>query len=229
MLTAIIVAAGSSVRAGFDKLFAPLNGEPVVTHTIAAFEDCADVAEIIIVGRADHLAELRGLTSARFPKVTRVIAGGTRRQDSVAAGLAQLGSEAIFVAIHDAARPLVTPEFISRIFASALANGASAAATPVVDTLKRATGNLVVCGAVDRELLFAMQTPQIFERRLIERAYAAIARDDVTITDEVSAIESVSEKVTLVPNNDFNFKITYASDLQLAEAVICSRRAATTR
>src|SRR6478609_9620224 len=109
MLTAIIVAAGSSERMGFDKLFALVSGKPVIAHTIAAFEgtDCVD--EIILVGRADSLGELQKIVG-KSTKVKHVIAGGTERSDSVRAGLDRLNPKCDFVAVHDAARPLVTPE-----------------------------------------------------------------------------------------------------------------------
>src|SRR5690242_2481763 len=115
MLSAIIVAAGSSQRMGFDKLLAPLNGEPVLVHSLRAFEATDAVREIILVGRVDNLTELEALVSARsFAKVAAVISGGARRQDSVRRGLEKVGAEADFVAVHDAARPLIRPELIQR-------------------------------------------------------------------------------------------------------------------
>jgi len=208
MLSAIIVAAGSSERMGFDKLFALVNGKPVIAHTIAAFErtDCID--EIILVGRADSLGELRKVVSEPT-KVKQVIAGGAERSDSVRAGLDHLNPKSDFVAVHDAARPLVTPEKITRVFeVCRTSGGAATLAEPINDTLKRADVDLAVKESVDRNGIYGMQTPQIFARKLLEEAYQLVATKNVSVTDEVSAVELLGHKVVLVPNHDFNFKIT---------------------
>lgn len=220
MLSAIIVAGGSSRRMGFDKTFALLNGRPVIAHSIAAFEATASVSEIIMVGREDRLSELRKLTSA---KVRQIVAGGIHRQDSVANGLRALSPEAQFVAVHDAARPLVRPEQIEKVFARAKETGAATLASPVRDTLKRADAERFVAGSISREDVYAMETPQIFSRDLLEQAYAAVADQKLAITDEVSALERLAHRVAVVPNEQFNLKITYPADLLLAELILRSR------
>jgi 2-C-methyl-D-erythritol 4-phosphate cytidylyltransferase len=222
MLTAIIVAAGSSQRMGFDKLLALLAGKPVLAHTIAAFEQTPSVHEIILVARAERVAEFQELLGQnRFEKVRHVISGGEQRQDSVSAGLKRVSTECRFIAVHDAARPLVTPEQIEMVFACARKHGAAALAAPV--TIKRAGEDRVVTGGVARDNLYAMQTPQIFARDLLERAYTAVAAEKLSITDEVSAVEHLGEKVLLVANDDWNVKITYPRDLLLAQASIARR------
>jgi 2-C-methyl-D-erythritol 4-phosphate cytidylyltransferase len=125
--------------------------------------------------------------------------------------------------VHDAARPLVTCELIDRVLAEAQAHGAAAAAAPVSDTLKRATADHVVAGGVEREGMFAMQTPQIFARDLLLQAYDAVAAAKLHVTDEVSAVEHIGRKVVLVPNAEPNFKITFPEDLRLAEQVLAAR------
>lgn len=220
MLTAIIVAAGSSRRMGFDKLFALLSGKPVIAHTIDAFERTGSVTDIVIVAREDRRGELEKLRTA---KVREIVAGGEHRQDSVASGLLHLGADAKYVAVHDAARPLVTPEMIERVFTKAQEEGAASAAEAVSDTLKRADVDLAVKESVDRHQVYAMQTPQIFERTLIERAYRAVFAKNLRITDEVSAVENLGHKIVLVPSEDSNFKITYERDLKLAELVLRGR------
>jgi len=222
MLTAVIVAAGSSRRMGFDKLSAPVAGKPVIEHTVDAFERATSVAEILIVTREDRLREFEKLMGKRT-KLRAVIAGGEHRQDSVRAGLQHLNPQTKYVAVHDAARPLVTPEQIERVFAECQQHGAAALAEPVSDTLKRADKTLQVTGSVDRNQLFIMQTPQVFERKLLEEAYAAILAKKLRITDEVSAVEHLGRKVVLVPNEDSNFKITYERDLPLAEFILRQR------
>jgi 2-C-methyl-D-erythritol 4-phosphate cytidylyltransferase len=224
MLTAIIVAAGSSQRMGFDKLLALLGDKPVLGHTIDAFERTLSVHEIIVVARAERIPEFEELVRQNdFPKVRQIIPGGDQRQDSVRAGLERVSATSRFIAVHDAARPLVTPEQIERVFSCAREHGAAALAEPVTDTIKRADENYVVTGGVPRENLYAMQTPQIFARDLLERAYAAVAADKLSITDEVSAVEHLGEKVVLVPNDEWNVKITYPRDLVLAQASIARR------
>jgi 2-C-methyl-D-erythritol 4-phosphate cytidylyltransferase len=224
MLSAIIVAGGSSQRMGFDKLFALLGDKPVVAHTLEAFEGTDSVTEIILVGRADGLAELQALVrSAALTKVRHVVAGGTHRQDSVRAGLNVLQADARYIAVHDAARPLVTPEQIERVFGLARKHEAAALAEPISDTLKRADEDRFVTGGVDRAGLYAMQTPQIFSRDLLVKAYEAIAANNLSITDEVSAVEHLGAKVLLVPNDQFNLKITYPRDLSLAQSILNRR------
>jgi 2-C-methyl-D-erythritol 4-phosphate cytidylyltransferase len=224
MLSAIIVAAGSSERMGFDKLLALLGDKPVLAHTILSFEATASVDEIILVARAERVDEFEELVRQnRFQKIRHVIPGGMQRQDSVRAGLDRLSPSATFVAVHDAARPLVTPTQIEDVYELARARGAAALAEPITNTLKRADENGVVTGGVPRENLYAMQTPQIFARDLLDRAYAAVGADGLSITDEVSAVEHVGENVVLLPNEEWNIKITYPRDLLLAQAVLARR------
>ena len=224
MLSAIIVAAGSSQRMGFDKLRALLGEKPVLAHTIHAFQRTASVREIILVVRRERIGEFEELVRQNnFKKLRQTIAGGEERQDSVRAGLDRLAATCEFVAVHDGARPLVTPEQIDRVFSCAREHGAAALAEPVTDTIKRADQERVVTGAVPRENLYAMQTPQIFARDLLERAYRAVAADNLRVTDEVSALQHLGEKVVLVPNDDWNVKITYPRDLLLAHAAMARR------
>jgi 2-C-methyl-D-erythritol 4-phosphate cytidylyltransferase len=224
MLTAVIVAGGSSQRMGFDKLLALLGDKPVLAHTIEAFERTDSVKEIILVARAERVAEFQELVrQSDFKKVRRVVAGGIHRQDSVRAGLESLDARANYIAVHDAARPLVMPEQIERALAAAREHGAAALAEPITDTLKRADENGLVTGGVSRDRLYAMQTPQIFARELLERAYANVAEKNLSVTDEVSAVEHLGAKVVLVPNDEWNVKITYPRDLFLAQAALARR------
>jgi 2-C-methyl-D-erythritol 4-phosphate cytidylyltransferase len=225
VLSAIIVAAGDSRRMGFDKLFAAIAGKPVIAHTIRAFERAISVDGIIVVAREDRHDEIKTIVrDENFKKVKSIIPGGKRRQDSVRAGLDHLESVMRYVAVHDAARPLVTPQQIDRVFEQCRIHGAAALAEPINDTLKRAGADLLVTDSVDRQELYAMQTPQIFERQLIAEAYRAVYTKNVSVTDEVSAVERLGRKVALVLNDDFNFKITYPRHLPLAEFVLTQRR-----
>lgn len=224
MLAAIIVAAGSSRRMGFDKLFAEIAGKPVIAHTIAAFERSVAVTAIIVVARQDRHRDIEKIVrDQKLKKTHAIVKGGEHRHDSVCAGLDHLPEKARYVAVHDGARPLVTPEQIERVYQLARERGAASLAAAISDTLKRADVDLAVKESVDRHQLFAMQTPQIFERKILEDAYRAIFADKVSVTDEVSAVERIGGKVVLIANEQPNFKITYTADLPLAEFVLTRR------
>jgi len=224
MLATIIVAAGDSRRMGFDKLFATIAGRPVIAHTIHAFERAACVGEIIVVAREDRHAEITAIVRDEdFKKVRSIISGGKHRQDSVRAGLDHLEATARYVAIHDAARPLITAEQIELVLEQCRLHAAASLAEPISYTLKYADNEFFVTSSVDRHQLYAMQTPQIFERQLIQDAYRSVCAENASVTDEVSAVERLGRKVILVPNKDLNFKITYPRDLALAEFVLTQR------
>jgi 2-C-methyl-D-erythritol 4-phosphate cytidylyltransferase len=224
VLTAIIVAAGDSRRMGFDKLFATIAGRSVVAHTVRAFEGAGCVNEIIVVAREDRHAEIKAIVrDENFKKVQSIIPGGKHRQDSVRVGLDHLNAETRYVAVHDAARPLISAEQIERVVKQTQIHAAASLAEVISDTLKYADTEFFVSGSVDRHQLYAMQTPQVFERKLIEDAYRAVYAQNASVTDEVSAVERLGRKVILVPNKDLNFKITYPRDLALAEFVLRQR------
>src|SRR6267154_5502333 len=147
MLTAIIVAAGCSKRVGFDKLFLKLGDRSVLEHALAAFEEAESVSEIIIVCRDPKLVQ-DAINRAGGRKVRAVVRGGERRQDSVQAGLKELAENSEFVAVHDAARPLITAREIERVFSAARKHGAAVLAAPITDTLKFADANQVVSGSI---------------------------------------------------------------------------------
>ena len=154
MLTAIIVAAGSSQRMGFDKLLALLGDKPVLAHTINAFEQTDSVQEIILVARSERVEEFGELArQSGFKKVRHIIPGGEQRHDSVRAGLERVMSTAEFIAVHDGARPLITPEQIEHVLAQARQYGGAALAAPITDTLKRADENCVVTRGLTGESL----------------------------------------------------------------------------
>ena len=208
----------------FDKLFALTAGEPVIAHAIRAFERATSITEIVVVARQKRHDDITKIISgAGFKKIRAIVRGGERRQDSVRAGLDHIARDAEYVAVHDAARPLITPKQIERAFEQCRAHDAATLAQPVNDTLKRADADLLVIEAVDRHQLYAMQTPQIFERKLIEDAYRAVYAENISVTDEVSAVERLGHKIALVLNDDFNFKITYPRDLPIADFILRDR------
>lgn len=224
MLTAIIVAAGSSRRMGFDKLFAPLAGKPVIAHSINAFEQCKEVKDIIIVTKEERIPEMEKLVAAKkFLKVHKIIAGGVERHFSVWNGLQAADSKSSYIAIHDGARPLTTPKLIRKCLALAVKEGAACCASQIPDTVKRASDEQVVTESVERAGLWSMQTPQIFSTPVIMQAYALIIAQNDVVTDEVSAVQRLGKRIGLLRDDEWNFKITLPRDLELAEQVLALR------
>jgi|TARA_B100000927_G_scaffold117410_2_gene94953 2-C-methyl-D-erythritol 4-phosphate cytidylyltransferase len=224
-VSAIIVAAGSSHRMGFDKLEADLAGESVLARSMMAFEATPSVFEFRVVTSPDKFEAITA-TADRLGlnKFVETLEGGAERHLSVHAGLSRVSREADLVAVHDGARPLVTPEAISNCASVAGETGAAALAHRVADTLKLGNDQGEVAGAVSRDHLWGMQTPQIFELELLHEAYQAVFERGDLVTDEVSALEAIGHPVKLVENPEPNLKITVPSDLVVAEAVFSSRR-----
>jgi 2-C-methyl-D-erythritol 4-phosphate cytidylyltransferase len=224
MVSAVIVAAGSSRRMGFDKLFAPLGGKPVIAHSIAAFERTGEIAEIVLVTRAGQKRRIEEMIACEgWTKVGQVVEGGAERHLSVWRGLQAVKGSASFVAIHDGARPLTTPSVIRRCLELAQLGGAACVAAPIPDTVKRASDAGLVVESVERTGLWAMQTPQIFSTPIILQAYAALMKSGEQVTDEVSAVQRLGVNIALLRNDEWNFKITIPRDLELAEHVLASR------
>ena len=222
-LSAVIVAAGASRRMGFDKVFAPLLGRPLITHSLAAFQECEDVDSVVLVGAAERVAELRELTG-EFSKVAAVVPGGRERVESMLAGVAALAPfRPSFVSVHDGARPLVTPQIISATYEAARETGAATAAEPETDTLHRVNGERLTIETVSRKNLWRMQTPQTFERSVLEALIEHARGAGETTTDEISLLIRGGGRARVVDNPDWNFKVTYQRDLGLAEMILRER------
>ncbi|MBU6300730.1 MAG: 2-C-methyl-D-erythritol 4-phosphate cytidylyltransferase [Verrucomicrobia bacterium] len=215
MIAAIVVAAGSSRRMGFDKLFADLNGAPVLARSLAAFRCHPEIAQVIVVTGAEHRERVAALGLAH-----QVVTGGAFRHLSVQAGLDAVAPGTTLVAVHDGARPLIDASAISACLAEARKHGAAACARRITETVKRADESGRVIGAVDREGLWAMETPQCFALDLLRRAYQVVLDSDRIVTDEVSAVEALGETVHLVENRFPNLKITFPPDLEVARALL---------
>ena len=209
-LAIVLVAAGASTRMGFPKLWVEVCGEPLLARAIAAAR-AADPTELVIVVAADRVQA----TMALAPDA-RVVAGGTRRRDSVAAGLA--ASQAPWLAIHDAARALVPPELFQRGLEAAQATGAAVPGLPLKDTIKRVAHSLVV-DTPSRAEHIAVQTPQIFRRDLLERA---LALTDEDVTDEAALVEQLGVRVAVFAGDERAFKVTTPLDLALARTLLSS-------
>jgi len=214
---AIIVAAGSGTRmAGADKLFTEVAGQPLLAHAIAPFQECASIERIVLVMAPLNLKRGRDLVERYgFTKATALVKGGERRQDSVRLGLEALGG-CDYVAVHDGARPLVTPELIARGLEAARETGAAAPAIPIADTVKEAGPNGIVLRTLDRSRLWAVQTPQVFRYDLLLRAHREITAD---VTDDAAMVEALGEPVRLFEGSRANIKVTTVEDLTLIEAL----------
>lgn len=219
----VIVAAGKSERMGpeVDKAFLSLGTKPVLAYSLIAFEKCPDIDGVILVVRKDRVDPARAMVQLfGCSKVKRVIAGGNTRQISVKNGLSQLSSDVSIVAVHDGARPCITPSVITETIKSAKKYGSGVAAVKITDTVKEVKKGLVVSKTVDRTMLWAVQTPQTFTLDLLSKAFDAVNKKRLTVTDEASAVELVSHDVRLVPAALSNIKITVPDDLTLAAALL---------
>jgi 2-C-methyl-D-erythritol 4-phosphate cytidylyltransferase len=223
-MIAIIVAAGSSRRMGFDKIFSDLAGEPVLVHSLRAFQNASCVERILVVTKEERLAAVAEL-GCEFSKFDEAIAGGAERHHSVWAGLRAFDPRSYhYVGIHDGARPLVSSDLIDSCLALAIEHGGASCAVPVSDTVKRASPAQMVTESVDRTGLWAMQTPQIFRTSLILNAYERVMERGEFVTDEVSAMQKCGREVALLRNDDWNLKITYPRDLEMAGHILELRR-----
>ena len=209
-VAAVIVAAGASRRMGFDKLAYPLDGGTVLEKSVRAFDTHPAIDEILLV--AGENAPQAALLAAACAKPAKTVAGGATRVQSVRAGLDAVNAE--YVAIHDAARPFVTPQVIWDALEAAYETGAAAPAVPVKDTVKVAADGFVV-ETPAREKLYAVQTPQCFRTALYRQVLAQVCCD--AVTDDCSAFELAGLPVRLTQGDYANYKITTREDLPAPE------------
>lgn len=223
MTTAIVVAAGKGSRMGgaVDKAFLTLGSRPVVAHALAAFERSPDVSEVVLVVRKDQLSAAdSAVRMFGLRKVRRIVAGGATRLASVRAGIAAANPDTTFFAVHDGARPAVPVALIRDCVASARKFGSGVAAAKITDTVKSVTRAGVVESTLDREPLWAAQTPQVFRADLLRKALEKVDDKDPAITDESSAVERLGEKVRIVENSEPNPKITYPGDVGIVARLL---------
>lgn len=223
----ILPAAGSSTRFGgpVNKLLVPLAGVPLIVHALRAFLSRPDVARLVIPTSEAAALRQSGSTELaaclRDPRV-RVCGGGATRAESVMKGLAEVSSDVRWVAVHDAARPLVSQELITRTLAAAVEHGAAVGAVPVADTIKEADGPLPARAArtLPRRRLWAVQTPQFILRDDLAEAYKTCPVPLDQVTDDLQLIELAGKPVWLVQGEEHNLKVTTPTDLRLAEILL---------
>ncbi|WP_414647848.1 2-C-methyl-D-erythritol 4-phosphate cytidylyltransferase [Desulfitobacterium sp.] len=222
----VIPAAGQGKRMGAagNKLFLALAGRPILAHTLALFEDSPQVEEIVVVGSEGDLPSIRALIQEyRFKKVSQVTLGGKERQESVYAGVRALNPAIQRVAVHDGARPLLTLEELNRFFTESEDYRAAIMGIHLKDTIKRVDENGQVLATPPRESLRAVQTPQIFDRKLLETAHRLCIAEGFLGTDDASLVEWLGEPVYVLDGTLENIKITTPEDLWLAESILAKR------
>ena len=224
-VAAVVVAAGRGERLGApEKVLLPLAGWPTLAWSLRALEQAGTIGSVVVVAGSHTLDAVgRLVRDDGFAKVQVIVAGGERRQDSVAAGLAALPEGVEIVVVHDGARPLAEPELFDRCAAAAAERGAVIAATPVADTLKRVAEDGAITGTVDRAGLWAAQTPQAFRLETLRRALAASSGE--TVTDEAGLCEAAGMPVSVIPSSPANLKVTRAEDISVADALLRNRSA----
>jgi 2-C-methyl-D-erythritol 4-phosphate cytidylyltransferase len=207
---------------GVEKQFIRLAGKPLLAHTLARFEATPGIDRIVVIvpaGReafcTQEIVEAEG-----FRKVAHIVAGAETRQRSVMEGFRCLEETVEVVVIHDGARPFVSPSLIQTSVDLALQHGSVIVAIPESDTLKRVSVDGAVVETVDRGNLWRAQTPQAFQRSILQRALAYAEKHNLEATDEASLVESLSWPVHILPGSMWNFKVTTPDDLRLAEILL---------
>ena len=221
---AVIVAAGASTRmGGIPKLFLPLAGKEAVVHTLMAFESAPSVSRVYVVCRAEDMQRLDSLrVEYCLNKICGLIGGGATRQQSVQNGVGQIGKDITHIAIHDGARPLITPELIDQTVENAYRYGASAPGVPVKDTIKVVADGFTK-ETPDRDSLVAIQTPQVFAKELYMQALLAAQKSGRDYTDDCKLIEALGAHVFVTPGTYENLKLTTPEDIALAESLLLKR------
>ncbi|MHC4442708.1 MAG: 2-C-methyl-D-erythritol 4-phosphate cytidylyltransferase [Planctomycetota bacterium] len=222
----IVVAAGKSERFGGKekKIFAKVSDRPLFIRTLEHFINREDVCQTILVVAPEDLNHMKEKYAANLGFMgVKLVEGGAARPDSVANGLAAVGEDAEYVAVHDAARTCVTEAMIDDVFAEAPKSGAAILAAQLRGTIKRGSEDKVIEQTLARENLWEAQTPQVFKRSLIMEAYDKRGQFEGELTDDAQLVEAMGHPVTLVESDFTNLKITAKSDITMAQAIIRSR------
>lgn len=221
MTTAIILAAGKSERmgGGVDKAFLSLVNKPMVAWSLMAFEKCPDIDRIVLVVRKEQLIASKAVVKMfGISKIDKIVAGGSKRQESVDAGVTACDLDTRYVVVHDAARPLVTPALVSEVVAAVKRTVAVTVGRPVTDTVKLCEKGSVVTKTLDRDRLWAVQTPQAFQLKELRAAYKALGKTE--ISDDCMAVELDGGTVRIIESRKPNVKVTYPEDLELAAMLL---------
>ena len=229
--SAVILAGGSGSRFSGDsslpKQLVPICNTEMIIYSLKAFDACPLVRECVVVSRKEDISRLeRVIKKYSFTKPIKIVSGGHTRQESALCGFNAISDSSAFVAIHDAARPLITPEAIEKVITAAYHSKAAIAAAKAVDTPKIVSlGGMIKEKAPERERLWLAQTPQVFEKDLYRTAAYYAKEKGFEATDDASLIENAGFFVKAVDTGITNFKVTHPDDLLLAGAIIQDRTA----
>lgn len=217
---AIVTAAGHGKRMGQPKQFIEIGGKPILERTLAVFDGTKVIDEIVLVVNQEDIERAKKF---KFAKLKQVVAGGEERQDSVYNGLKVLPEDCEIVAIHDGARPFITPEIIEKAVEEAKEFGAVVVGVPVKDTIKSVNSNqLTVTSTLNRDGLWAAQTPQVFKKEIILRAYEeGVSKHQAT--DDAMLVEKLGIAPKMVMGSYQNIKITNSEDLKIAKGILGNR------
>ena len=215
---AVVVAAGASQRMqGVDKIFYPLDGMPLIWHSISALLEHPSISDIVLVTSKGNIARAEELVACRSSAGSVTVReGGERRQDSVLRGLDSL-DDCELVVVHDGARPFISPDLLDRGISGALRDGAAIAAVPVKDTIKMSDSEDMVTQTIPRGRLWTVQTPQVFKTSLLEEAHRQVSE---MVTDDASMVEAIGHPVRLFLGSYYNIKVTTPEDLTIANAIV---------
>ena len=208
------------------KQFIEIDGFPAVYYSLIAFEKSLNVEQVIIVTRNDDIEKMKNIVEKYgFKKVTDIVSGGSTRDESVKNGFEKLKNNIKYVAINDAARPLITTEKIDFVFRDAYKYGAACACSKVVDTVKKADGSGFIKKTIPREDLYAAQTPQIFSCDIYRTALAIHLKGDLAVTDDCSMVENAGFKIKLSDIGIPNLKLTVPQDYDIIDSILKKRGA----
>ncbi len=221
---ALIVAAGKGrrMRGRVKKQFISLKGIPLLFYTLKAFEEFEGVENIYLVLEEGDFEYCMGEIIQKYgiKKVSQLVPGGERRQDSVWNGLKAMEGHCDMVIVHDGARPFVSPEILKRLMAAMKDAQAVVTAIPALDTMKRVDEKGIVVDTLQRETLFHIQTPQGFRYDLIHEAYKRAFKEGIEGTDDASFVERMGMPVKVIEGSSFNIKITTPEDIALAHYIL---------
>src|SRR5437588_1190754 len=233
-IAAILPAAGLGTRMGAEtpKQFLELNGTPIVILSLRRIASCPLVTDLIVATRADEVQRLEErIAKEKFKQPVRVVKGGDSRQESVAAALREVSNDTEIVLVHDAVRPFVTVEQITRVIEEARRCHAAILGIPAMDAVKEVKRSslpqdvALITGTIPRERIVLAQTPQVFRTKLLKEAFAKAAADGVNASDEAGLVERLGYDVHVVHGTERNIKITKPSDMELARFYLDLERA----
>jgi len=226
-IAALIPSAGNGLRMGGKtrKQYIHIRGRPIAAHTLLTFQALEEIDKIILIAPEGDLAYCAEEIVSKYhlSKVTRVVAGGRQRQDSVYNGIRELDGDEEIVIVHDGVRPFVTGPMIRESIRVAMDTGAAITAIPVKDTLKSVSGTGTVESTIDRKKLWQVQTPQTFRARLLRAAYDKAQTENFYGTDDASLVERLGVGINVISGSALNIKVTTPEDLILAEGIIKHR------